>query len=96
MSATKDDIDVEFATNETSNRLPGPERARIEELSRQLQDVRIQLAEALQLNLALQAEVDDLASLVESGELAKRELRALRATLTLRTRAATLRLLRRA
>lgn len=71
-------------------------QAQVGELTTSLAQVRGQLADAELANLSMRAELDDLATRVEAGELAKRELDALLATRTLRTRSATLRMMRRA
>lgn len=71
-------------------------RAQLAELTDQLVQVRAQLAALEEANVSLQAERDEATTRAESGEFARRELEALLATRTLRTRSATLRMMGRA
>lgn len=71
-------------------------RAHLAELTEQLAQVRAQIAALEEANVSLRAERDEATTRAESGELARRELEALLATRTLRTRSATLRMMGRA
>ena len=70
--------------------------ARLAQLSTELALVQADLLQAQELNVGLQARVDELTAQSELTALAERELTALMATRTLRTRSAALRMLRRA
>ncbi len=70
--------------------------ARVAQLETELGRVHADLLHAQELNVGLQARVDELTARSELTALAERELTALMATRTLRTRSAALRMLRRA
>jgi O-antigen biosynthesis protein len=67
--------------------------ARLVELTERCAHLRADLIQAQEANAALQAQVDALAGQAELAAHAERELTALRATRTLRTRSATLRMM---